>query len=199
MTPPSSIDRFLEDLPLAAGGDLRSRRRLRDEVRDHLQTTATALEREGRSRAEAEAETIRRFGTVEQLAAALSAARSARSPSLEAMLRLGAVVLVNLLAITTVVRSLPDPALAPVLGKLALLTGLALCSFVMVSRPYTQACTVSAVSLAAAGLAVLSMYAEHGSTWPQFGSCFVVIAGLLVVQSGIGFFARPRNPLITRT
>jgi hypothetical protein len=199
MTPPSAIDRFLEDLPLHAGGPPDSRRRLRDEVRDHLQTTAAALEREGRSGAEAEAEAIRRFGTVEQLAAAFTATRPARAASLEAMLRRGAVIAVNILAIAIVVRSLPDPTLWPVLAKLALLAALALGSGVMVSRPHTQACTVSAASLATVGLVVLSIYAEHGATWPQFGSCFVVIAGLLVVQSGIGLFARPRNPLIFRT
>jgi hypothetical protein len=199
MTPPSAIDRFVDDLPRCAGGPPGSRGRLRDEVRDHLQTTAAALEREGRSAAEAEAEAIRRFGTAEQLATAFTATRPAPGASLEAMLQLGAVIAVNILAITIVVRSLPDPTIWPVLAKLALLAALAVCSAVMVSRPHTSACTVSAVSLATVGVAVLSTYAEHGSTWPQFGSCFMVIAGLLLVQSGIGLFARPRNPLIIRT
>ncbi|MEO7274251.1 MAG: permease prefix domain 1-containing protein [Vicinamibacterales bacterium] len=199
MTLPSRIDRFLDALPPGTGGHPGNRRRLRDEVRDHLQTTAAALERDGCSRAEAEAEAIRRFGTIEQLAAAFTATTPARGASLEAMLRLGAAIAVNIVAITIVVRSLPDPTLSPVLAKLALLAGLALGTVLMVCRPHTQACTVSGVSLATVGVAVLSTYAEHGSTWPQFGSCFVVIAGLLVVQSGIGLFARPRNPLFIRT
>ena len=199
MNTASPINRFIEDVALRLPVPASRLARIEDELRDHLESTAAALRAGGMPPGEAEAEAVRRIGGMEEIAAAFGAAPMRPAAwTADALPQAAAAITVNITAITLVVRSLPDPSAAPVLAKFALLGALLICSSVMLVRPYTQACTVSAGVLAATGLAVLSLFAEHGQTWPQFGTCFVFIAGLLVLQGGIGVFGRPRNPLTSR-
>ena len=196
----SLIDQFIEDVAPRLPVPVSRLGRIEDELRDHLESAAAALRASGTPAGEAEAEAVRRIGDMDQIAAAFNAAPADSGRwTADALPQVAALVMVNITAITLVVRSLPDPSASPVLAKFAMVCALLVGSMVMLIRPYSQACTVSAAMLAATGVAVLSLFAEHGETWPQFGTCFVFIAGLLVLQGGIGVFGRPRNPLNTRS
>ena len=71
---PSPIEEYLDELLRRSRADARTTRRLLEEASDHLYATAADLEAEGRSRPEAEAEALRRFGPAATVAHAASAA-----------------------------------------------------------------------------------------------------------------------------
>jgi hypothetical protein len=64
------IEDYLDELLRRTRADARAARRLLDEAGDHLYATAAELESAGMSRAEAEAEAVRRFGPVRPIAQA---------------------------------------------------------------------------------------------------------------------------------